>query len=122
MSEPATVVKARKLLSECLKSIGQEETELVDVDGSVTTVTKIEGLARTLWKLALGGIMCYRNEKQEVVQEFCRPDRQTAKLMFEYMEGKPKSQDVPPGGKGARQGEFDAQTKTRLANILSKQE
>lgn len=116
-----TPVKARKLLSECLKTIGQEETEMVvSSDGEPVLVTKVEALARRLWTMALGGVLEYRNDKGEVVKEFCIPNRQVALIIFERTEGKPKSQDVPGGGKGAKQGQFDSQTQTRLANILNK--
>jgi hypothetical protein len=114
-----TPTKARRLISDCLKEIGNEESESVVVDGEPVMVTKSMALARMLWKMALGGMIEYRDDKGQACSMFCKPDRQTARLIFEYTEGKPPA-TVPGGGKNAKQGEFDTQTKTRLANILGK--
>ena len=46
--------KAGKILSAAINMIAKEETEVAEIDGEAIMITKAEGLARLLWKSALG--------------------------------------------------------------------
>jgi len=82
-----TKTKANRILTEFLKKIAEEETEMVCVCGEDKLVTKAEALTRLIWKMALG----YSEEKVTVegiktIEQ--RPDRGMMGVIFDRIEGR----------------------------------
>lgn len=81
-------IKAGKLLSQHLREIAEEETEVIkDADGRDTMATKAEALARKIWQMALGykeyqGIGDKRAEINHL------PDRGMMGMILDRMEGR----------------------------------
>lgn len=87
-----------KALLKCLKSLGDEEIEITDIEtGDAATVTRAEALARTVWHEALG-YSVYAEEfdpdgnARRVFKEYHKPDRASKQLIFDHLLGKPKPQ------------------------------
>ena len=80
-------IKAGQLLSQFLRKIAQEETELVTTDGEDKMATKAEAMARLMWRMALG----YTEEKMQTngIKEIIHPpDRAMIGLLFDRIEGR----------------------------------
>lgn len=109
---------AKGLLTEYLNSIGQEETEIVLVDGVPTPITKAEALARRLWLMALGGKEEFIDDDGQTLTRIHKPDRKSAELIYAYVEGKPPVNK--PGKEPGRQqpSGFTNDTKSRLSEAL----
>lgn len=81
--------RAGRLLSNFIRQIAEEETELIShPEHGDIMATKAEALARLIWKKALG----YKEEKTDkegLVQAYHHaPDKQMAGLIFDRMEGR----------------------------------
>lgn len=50
----STKTEARQLLTNFLRKIAEEQTEMVSIRGEDIMVSKAEALARLVWKMALG--------------------------------------------------------------------
>jgi len=84
MTPKGKKTKAGLLLSRYLRSIAEEETELVEDQ----MVTKAEALSRILWKAALGGEEIRVDDQGNRTRVIMLPDLAVAKLLFERIEGK----------------------------------
>ena len=57
-------ISPQRLLTDFLRDVGNEETELVvGSDGTPAMVSKAEALARKLYLMALGGTVEQKNDK-----------------------------------------------------------
>lgn len=114
-------------LSKILRLIGDEASEVQGLDcrGKQRTLTNAEALARTIWRLALGG-----KETEEVydaksgdtrqVTRTIKPDNTMIALIWDRLEGKVS----PDGDKKKRRKLVDRvndQTKKRLNALVEKE-
>ena len=91
MSTHGLKTKARKLLSQYLKEIAQEKTELVkDENNEDQMATKAEALARKIWNMALGWSEV-QIEGGKPVETHHAPDKAMMMLVFDRTEGKVSS-------------------------------
>jgi len=112
------VVRARRLLTEYIRKIAGEQTELVkDPETGDRMATKAEALARLIWKKALG----YKDQVLiagiPTEKEFY-PDKDMISLLYDRLEGKvgigediEKGQQLPK-----RISELTKQKLNKLAN------
>ena len=114
----ADKVNPQKLLTDFLRDVGGEETELVTVDGTPAMVSKAEALARKLYLMALGGTVECKNDKGEVKTVIFEPSIPAAKLIREWTEGKPSENKSTSNVKGKRPERFDKNTGNRLSRVL----
>ena len=88
MSEHGAKTRAGRLLSNFIRQIAEEQTEMITgPDGEDKMATKAEALARLIWKKALG----YKEitiVKEVPVETTHHPDRQLMGLLFDRMEGR----------------------------------
>ena len=88
MNERGLRTRAGKLLSSFIRQIAEEKTELLkDPSGDDKMITKAEGLARLIWKKALG----YKETqviKGELTDIYHHPDKYLMGLLFDRIEGK----------------------------------
>lgn len=111
--------KAKRLLTSYLNSVGQEETEVVSINGIPKPITKAEALARRLWLMALGGIEEFIDDDGQTLTRIYKPDRKAVELILAYLEGKPPVNK--PGDKGSNRQKphgFTSDTKHRLSEAL----
>jgi hypothetical protein len=114
----ADKVNPQRLLTDFLRDVGGEETELVTVDGTPAMVSKAEALARKLYLMALGGTTETKNDKGEVKTVVFEPSLPAAKLIREWTEGKPSENKSASNVKGKRPERFDKNTGNRLSRVL----
>jgi len=114
----ADKVNPQRLLTDFLRDVGAEETELVTVDGTPAMVSKAEALARKLYLMALGGTVECKNDKGEVKTVVFEPSIPAAKLIREWTEGKPGENKSTSDKKGKRPERFDKNTGNRLSRVL----
>ena len=115
----AAKITPNKLLTEFLRMVGDEETELMVVDGQAQTVSKAEAVARRLYQMALGGFVDVPDNSGQVQKVFIQPDTKAISLIREYTEGKP-AVDTPKEAKGnKRPGSYDSSIKSRLQESLA---
>lgn len=113
----ADKVNPQKLLTDFLRDVGSEETELITIDGVPVMVSKAEALARRLYMMALGGVVEQKNDKGEVKTIVFEPSIPAAKLIREWTEGKP-GENKSTSVKGKRPERFDKNTGNRLSRVL----
>jgi len=115
----ADTLNPRKLLTDFLVKVGDEETELVNgPDGTPIMVSKAEALARQLYLMAMGGTQERKNDRGETEVRSFIPNIQAAKLIREWTEGKPSENKSPSDVKGKRPERFDKNAGSRLARVL----
>lgn len=114
----ADKVNPQRLLTDFLRDVGNEETELVTVDNVPVMVSKAEALARKLYLMALGGTVEQKNDKGEVQTVTFEPSIPAAKLIREWTEGKPGENKSEATKKGKRPERFDKNTGNRLSRVL----
>ena len=114
----ADKVNPGRLLTDFLRDVGGEETELVTVDGVPTMVSKAEALARKLYLMALGGTVEQKNDHGVVCVVTFEPSIPAAKLIREWTEGKPGESKSASDKKGKRPERFDKNTGNRLSRVL----
>ena len=86
-TDQGKIQKAGMLLSQFIRSIALEKTELVKVDGEDQMASKAEALARLVWKKALG----YTEQKVikgDLTDVNYPPDRTMIALLWDRMEGR----------------------------------
>jgi len=79
--------KAGMLLSQFIRTIALEKTELSKIDGEDQMVTKAEALARLVWKKALGYVE-QRVEEGNLIDIKHSPDKTMIGLLWDRMEGR----------------------------------
>jgi len=88
-TEAGRIQKTGMLLSQFIRSIALEQTELIkDTDGEDRLVSKAEAVAQWLWKEALGYIQEIVHEdgtKEEIVHQ---PDKWAIDRIWDRMEGR----------------------------------
>ena len=87
-TDQGKIQKAGMLLSQFIRSIALEPTELIkNAKGDDQMATKAEALARLVWKKALG----YTEQKAEeggLVDYYHAPDKTMIGLLWDRMEGR----------------------------------
>jgi len=99
LSATAAKQRAGLILSSLLRSIAEEVTETVIIDGEDKMVSKAEALARLTWKHALGfsEMKVIDNQLTEIVHS---PDRIYVSMLYDRLEGRVAA--VEPGKKEKR--------------------
>lgn len=96
-----------KLLTKYLRQIGEEVTELiVNKDGEDVMATKMEAMARLIWKDALG----YADEQGKKI----RPNRTAQNLIYERLEGRVPNATVDKTDKPTAADRVTEQGKDRI--------
>lgn len=86
-TEAGKLQKAGMLLSQFIRSIALEKTELIKINGEDQMASKAEALARLVWKKALG----YTEQIKKngvLVDHIHVPDRTMIALLWDRMEGR----------------------------------
>jgi len=116
-----------EIVTEHLRRIGIEETiEFIEADGTTTTITKAEALARNLWNMALGWsveVPIYDDNDELASHKTVvyPPDKRMAKQLFELLEGKPGVKKVSEAGpKKGRRAPASVRVDEQLALRLNK--
>jgi hypothetical protein len=82
-------IRAGMMLTKFLKQIGEEQTELVkNKDGEEILVSRMEALARLIWKCAIGYVEDVTHDDGSKTIHVCAPDRAAWHLIFDRIEGK----------------------------------
>jgi len=92
--------RAGLILSSMMRSIAEEVTEMVTVDGTDRMVSKAEALVRMTWKHALGFTEKRINDDGSETEIIHFPDRVYANMLYDRIEGKVAA--VEPGKKEKR--------------------
>lgn len=117
MSQHGIKTKAGKLLSQFLKEIAQEKTELVkDENNEDQMATKAEALARKIWNMALGWKEV-EIEKGIKSETFHAPDKAMMMLVFDRTEGR-VSTSVSGGKALSAAKRVTEQSKNRLNELV----
>ena len=95
-----TKQRAGLILSSFMRTIAEEVTELVTVDGEDKMVSKAEALVRMTWKHALGYTEKVKNGQGVLVDLEHKPDRVYANMLYDRIEGRVAA--VEPGKKEKR--------------------
>lgn len=111
------LTRAGQLLSQFVRSIALEETELVKgVDGEDQMASKAEALARLIWKKALG----YTEQKVidgKLTDIDYPPDRTMMAMVFDRMEGRAPLMNPEKGNKRTIADKVSEQGKRRIKEI-----
>lgn len=107
------MVNKNNSLTDWLRQVGEEEVKIC-IDGQSLTVSKTEAVARKLFLLAHGGVEEVTNEDGKIVKVFHKPDFRVAKIIREFLEGKPNQEPAPEKKKGKRAGNFNSKISKRL--------
>lgn len=117
LSERGKKTRAGMLLSNFLRQIAQEKTEVaLDANGEDRMVTKAEAIARLMYKMALG----YEETGDEGKVIKHRPDKSMIALIFDRIEGRApmmNSDEARKKGIADRVGEEGANRINRSAGI-----
>lgn len=99
-------------MSSYLSQIGDEQVTIC-IDGVPQQVTRAEALARKMYLLALGGFeeVITPDGKQTV---YHKPDYKVARMIREFVEGKPNQEPTKEKKKGKRAGNFNSKISKRL--------
>ena len=95
-----TKQRAGLILSSLMRSIAEEVTEFVTLDGEDRMVSKAEALVRMTWKHALGFTEKRINDDGTEVNIIHLPDRVAANVLYDRIEGRVAA--VEPGKKEKR--------------------
>lgn len=87
-TERGKLTRAGQLLSQFIRDIALEETEVVTIDGEDRMASKAEALARMVWKRGLGFIEKVKNEQGVLVDVKHAPDRVYVGMLWDRMEGR----------------------------------
>jgi hypothetical protein len=108
-----------KLLSDYLKSVGEEKTETVAINGETRIVSKAEAVARTLYQQATGGLFDVVDPKTgELIQVYIKPVVAAAKILREFTEGKAGTSVTEDPNPKQKAGRYSADTRKRLEEVL----
>jgi len=106
--------RAGRMLSEFLRRVAQEKTELVTVDGEDIMVTKAEAMARGMFKIALG-YEEFDPKKQKTTVH--KPSAGMMALIFDRMEGRAAPSNEGERSKRTLPKKVSAENKKRLNNM-----
>ena len=96
-----TKQRAGLILSALMRSIAEEETELLkDPAGDDKMITKAEALARLIWQRGLGWVEQIKNDNNQAVEVVHQPDRVYVAMLLDRLEGRVAA--VEPGKKEKR--------------------
>jgi hypothetical protein len=111
------------MLTDLIKTIGDEETEPMVVNNEVHMVSKSEAMIRRLWIMANGGTEEYVGADGQVHKREYEPDKKVAELLITRIEGRP-AQAAPEGGpeRARRAGKFDSGVGNRLGRVMGDDE
>ena len=115
-TDQGKIQKAGMLLSQFIRSIALEKTELVKIDGEDQMATKAEALARLVWKKALG----YTEQKAEegsLIDYYHAPDKTMIGLLWDRMEGRAPLMNPEKGNKRTIADKVSEQGKKRSNKI-----
>jgi hypothetical protein len=128
ISEHGKLTAAGRLLTRHLIQVGQEKTESNGFDdkGSSRQITKIEALARLMWKLAFG----YEEEvrkltkdgKLALVKKIIAPDKTLIALIYDRLEGKVNASEEEGGKKPPLSSRIKDQARRRVNRLASNEE
>ena len=129
LSEHALRSSAGRMLTRHLTQVGQELTESNGFDdtGSPRQITKIEALARLMWKLAFG----YSEETRKLdtktgkvmlLKKYITPDKSMIELIYNRMEGKVASQEDDGQKKSPLSSRIKDQVNRRIKNLANSSE
>jgi len=118
MNQHGLKTKAGKLLSQYLKEIAQEQTELVtDANNEDQMATKAEALARKIWRMALGWKEV-QIEAGKPVEYVYKPDKAMMMLVFDRTEGRAPSSSGGSDHKLSTAARVTEQSKKRLNEFV----
>lgn len=109
-----------KSLTDCLKDIGNEQIT-VNINGEEHTCSKTEAVARKMFVLAMGGYSEETNTNGEKVHVFHKANHAVAKMLREFMEGRPATEPEPEKEKNKKAGRFNSSISRRLNERLGPQ-
>lgn len=115
-TDQGKIQKAGMLLSQFIRSIALEKTELVKVDGEDQMATKAEALARLVWKKALGYIE-QRVDKDGLIDVYHPSDKTMIGLLWDRMEGRAPLMNPEKGNKRSIADKVSEQGKKRSNKI-----
>ena len=95
-----TKQRAGLILSSMMRTIAEEVTEFVTIDGEDKMISKAEALVRMTWKHALGYTEKRVNDDGTKVDIVHHPDRVYANMLYDRIEGRVAA--VEPGKKEKR--------------------
>jgi len=112
--------RAGTILSSLLRSISEETTELVTIDGEDKMVTKAEALVRLGFRHALGFTETRVNDDGTELNIVHMPDRVWGSMIWDRMEGRVAA--VEPGKKEKRtvSDKVGEQNKKRLNDMAKR--
>lgn len=118
LSATAAKQRAGLILSSLLRSIAEEVTETVIIDGEDKMVSKAEALARLTWKHALGfsEMKVIDNQLTEIVHS---PDRIYVSMLYDRLEGRVAAVDEGKKEKRTVADRVGEQNKKRI-NAMAK--
>lgn len=105
---------AGRLLSEFLRRIAQEKTELANVDGEDILVTKAEKMARNMFKIANGYEEFDPKKNKTVVH---KPNAGMIALIFDRMEGRAAPTNLNEDKKRTLPKKVSAENRKRLNDL-----
>lgn len=94
MGEHGMKIAVGLALTKFIREIGDERTQVEGMDpssGKGRMVSKIESLARTIWKMALGyeeTSIVLENGKAKEVRKRIKPDLACISMLYDRLEGK----------------------------------
>ncbi len=106
--------RAGRMLSEFLRRIAQEKTELAEVDGEDILVTKAEKMARNMFKIANGYTEHDFKKNKDVVY---KPSAGMIALIFDRMEGRAAPTNLNDDKKRTLPKKVSAENKKRLNDL-----
>ena len=106
-----------KSLTDCLKTIGGEETSIT-INGELYKCTKTEAVARKLFLLAQGGTEKIIDADGNTVTVVHKADPKVAKMVREFVDGKPAVQIQDKSKKNTKPGRYDSEISRRLNERL----
>lgn len=110
--------RAGLILSSLMRSIAEEVTESITLDGENKMISKAEALVRMTWKHALGFTEMRRSEEgANMIEVVHQPDRVYASMLYDRIEGRVAA--VEPGKKEKRTvaDKVGEQSKKRINSI-----
>ena len=106
--------RAGRMLSEFLRRIAQEKTELANVDGDDILVTKAEKMARNMFKIANGYTEHDIKKDKDIVH---KPNAGMIALIFDRMEGRAAPTNLNEDKKRTLPKKVSAENKKRLNDL-----
>ena len=111
-----TKTKFGTTLSNYVRNIGLEKTEpyLGEVDQDPEIISKVEKLARLIWRIALG----WTEKLDDGAEVIHKPDKQMMTVLWDRLEGRvPTSDKKADDSKASVADRVSEQSKKRLNNM-----